>query len=59
MSLEQVTPQLLNYLSLDETKQLNNSIDWAGLYVYTCVRSCSAASDSYATEYIYKQDFVS
>lgn len=57
----QITPQLLNYLNLDESKQsIVNSLDWAGLYVYTCVRSCtSGASDSYATEFIYKQDFVS
>jgi pre-rRNA-processing protein TSR4 len=55
----QVTPQLLNYLKLDESKQSSGSIDWAGLYVYTCVRSCAAGTNAYATEFIYKQDFVS
>jgi pre-rRNA-processing protein TSR4 len=55
----QVNPQLLNYLKLDETKQISNSVDWAGIYVYTCAKSCQAANGSYVEEFIYKQDFVS
>ncbi|RNA31608.1 Programmed cell death 2 [Brachionus plicatilis] len=54
----QVTPQLLCYLNLDESRQMD-TVDWAGLYVYTCVKSCQAAKNSYASEFIYKQDFVS
>ncbi|CAF0813214.1 unnamed protein product [Brachionus calyciflorus] len=54
----QITPQLLCYLNLEETGQLD-TVDWAGLYVYTCAKSCQAAKNSYASEYIYKQDFVS
>lgn len=53
----QVNPQLLNYLGIDEGKQVN-SVDWAGLYVYTCSKSCSAANKSYVEEFIYKQEFV-
>lgn len=52
-----ITPQLLCYLNLEETNQ-SNSIDWAGLYAYTCVRNCKAANNGYAKEFIYKQDFV-
>lgn len=53
----QVNPQLLNYLSIDEGKQIN-SVDWAGLYIYTCSKSCAAANTNYVEEFIYKQDFV-
>lgn len=36
----QVTPQLLNFLNLDVAKQIDGkSIDWAGLYVYTCIKN--------------------
>ena len=60
----QITPQLLNYLRLDdldgdiEAIKANTCVDWAGLYVYTCVRSCVAATNSYCNEFIHKQDFV-
>lgn len=53
----QVNPQLLNYLGIEEGKQLN-SLDWAGLYIYTCSKSCTFANKTYAEEYIYKQEFV-
>lgn len=53
----QVNPQLLNYLCIDEGHQ-TNGIDWAGLYVYTCIKSCSAANKSCVEEFIYKQEFV-
>jgi hypothetical protein len=53
----QINPQLLNYLNIEEGKQMN-SIDWAGLYIYTCSKSCTAANKSYVEEFIYKQDFV-
>ena len=53
----QINPQLLNYLGIDDNKQLS-SVDWAGLNVYTCSKSCSAAIVNYAEEFIYKQDFV-
>lgn len=53
----QINPQLLNYLGIDDNKQLS-SVDWAGLYVYTCSKSCSAANTAYTEEFIYKQDFV-
>jgi pre-rRNA-processing protein TSR4 len=62
----QVTPQLLNYLRLDDivcqsgADQLtaNSCVDWASLYVYTCERNCAAATSSYVNEFIHKQDFV-
>ena len=58
MAAFKVTPQLLCYLNLDESKQ-SNSIDWAGLYAFTCSKSCKAANDGYSNEFIYKQDFIS
>lgn len=53
----QINPQLLSYLSLDEGTQ-SNGVDWAGLYVYTCTKSCTAANKQYVEEFIFKQDFV-
>ena len=53
----QINPQLLNYLKLDESKN-SNTVDWAGLYVYTCSRSCSSKDQTYMNEYVFKQDFA-
>jgi len=54
----QVNPQLLNYLGIEESKDCSSSVDWAGLYVYTCVKSCATANKALVEEFIYKQDFV-
>ncbi len=54
----QVNPQLLNYLGIEESKSVLSSIDWAGLYVYTCSKSCKAGNKGLVEEFIYKQDFV-
>ena len=54
-----INQQLLCFLGFeDDLKQLNNCIDWAGLYVYTCLRNCTAANKSYCEEFVYKQDFT-
>ncbi|XP_054715923.1 programmed cell death protein 2-like [Uloborus diversus] len=50
----QVMPQLLNYLSLD---QVEESIDWGTLLIYTCSKSCQYGTDGYCKEFLWKQDF--
>ncbi|XP_019557896.3 programmed cell death protein 2 [Aedes albopictus] len=48
----QIMPQLLNSLK-------NENIDWGTLAVFTCEQSCSTLDNSYAKEYVYKQDVIS
>lgn len=48
----QILPQLLNHLSIDN---LDQSIDWGILVVYTCERSCSSGP-AYKKEFLWKQD---
>ncbi|XP_034249089.1 programmed cell death protein 2 [Thrips palmi] len=48
----QILPQLLNHLSLDNVDQ---SIDWGILVVYTCERSCTEGP-AYKREFLWKQD---
>lgn len=50
----QVMPQLLNYLSMDDT---GDSVDWGTLIIYTCANSCSVANSAYVPEFLWKQDF--
>ena len=52
----QVNPQLLNYLGVENAHELS-TIDWAGLYVYTCAKSCAAGNKTLVEEFVYKQDF--
>ncbi|XP_076320723.1 programmed cell death protein 2-like isoform X2 [Tachypleus tridentatus] len=49
----QVMPQLLNYLNMDE---LEDSVDWGTLVVYTCSVSCEEGP-VYHPEFLWKQDF--
>lgn len=51
----QLTPHLLSLLGVDT---LGKSIDWASVYVYTCKNNCQIPEDSYAKEFLAKQDFV-
>ncbi|KAJ6633103.1 Programmed cell death protein 2 [Pseudolycoriella hygida] len=47
----QIMPQMLNVLN-----DLDKSIDWGVINVYTCEKSCS--STGYVREFVYKQDIV-
>lgn len=46
-------PQLLVHLDVDN---LNNSIDWGILAIYTCSQSCDIDA-RYVEEYLWKQDY--
>ena len=50
----QILPQMLNYLKLD---QVEKSIDWGTMAIFTCSKNCSAG-DAYKVEYVVKQDIV-
>ncbi|GFT59600.1 programmed cell death protein 2 [Nephila pilipes] len=49
----QIMPQLLSYISLDGNE---DTVDWGTLAVYTCSKSCEQGIESYAREFIWKQD---
>jgi pre-rRNA-processing protein TSR4 len=52
----QIMPQLLSHLKLNEEINVETTLDWASLYIYTCEKNC--ASQAYTSEFIYKQDFI-
>lgn len=51
----QLTPHLLSLMEVDRVGQ---SIDFAGVYIYACMRSCEIPNQGYAQEFVVKQDFV-
>ena len=53
--LLQVLPQLLNHL---DVTNVDKSIDWGTLLVYTCSESCEQPEhEQYSDEFVWKQDF--
>ena len=46
-------PQLLNHLKVDN---LNESIDWGTVAIYTCTQNCDDGP-AYHPEFVWKQDF--
>ena len=64
----QLTPHLLSLMEVDRVGGLfhvflkkiflpGQSIDFAGVYIYSCMRSCEIPQQGYAKEFVFKQDF--
>ncbi|KAI8388134.1 programmed cell death protein 2 [Radiomyces spectabilis] len=51
----QILSTLLNFLGVSHIA--SDSLDWGSLFVYTCKHNCALSSDTYAEEFIWKQDF--